>query len=74
MSIKFAYKLLKMNDDDTLDNSVVQHRCFEKPAPVLYYLLFLKQLTSRCAKNKNKKNKLTVNTGQVMFSGEIYYY
>ena len=55
MSIKFAYKLLKMNDDDTLDNSVVQHRCFEKPAPVLYYLLFLKQLTSRCAKNKKIK-------------------
>jgi len=65
-----------MNYDDTLDNSVVQHRCFEKPAPVLYYLLFLKQLTSRCAKNKKNKKilKLTVNTGQVMFSGEIYYY
>jgi len=23
---------------------------------------------------KNKKNKLTLNTDQVMFSGEIYYY
>jgi len=23
---------------------------------------------------KNEKEKLTVNTGQVMFSGEIYYY
>ena len=29
----------------------------------------LKQLTSKCS-----KNKITVNTGPVMFSGEIYYY
>ena len=39
--------------------------------------MFLKQLSSRCSKNKNKMKKiikLTVNTGQVMFSGEIYYY
>ena len=36
----------------------------------------LKQLTSRCSKNKKWKNnnKITVNAGQVMFSGEIYYY
>jgi len=33
----------------------------------------LKQLTSRCSK-KEEKRKLTVNTGQVMFSGKIYYY
>jgi len=33
----------------------------------------LKQLSSRCSKNK-KWIKLTVNTGQVIFSGEIYYY
>jgi len=36
----------------------------------------LKQLSSRCS--KNKKNdfliRLTINTGQVMFSEEIYYY
>ena len=32
--------------------------------------LSLKQLSSRCSKIK----KITVNTGQVMFSGEIYYY
>ena len=38
---------------------VRMHYCFD--------LVLLKQLTSRC------KN-LTVNTGQVMFSGEIYYY
>ena len=25
-------------------------------------------------KNKNMKKKITVNTGQVMSSGEIYYY
>jgi len=25
-------------------------------------------------KNEKNKLKLTVNTGQVMFSGEIYYY
>jgi len=36
----------------------------------------LKQLSSRFSKNKNwkKKLKLTLNSGQVMFSGEIYYY
>ena len=36
----------------------------------------LKQLSSRCSKNKIWKQilKLTVNTGQVMFSGEICYY
>ena len=33
----------------------------------------LKQLTSRFSKSK-KIIKLTVNTGQVMFSGEIFYY
>ena len=33
----------------------------------------LKQLSSWCSKNE-KKIKLTVNTDQVMFSGEIYYY
>jgi len=25
-------------------------------------------------KQKNEERKITVNTGQVMFSGEIYYY
>ena len=41
----------------------------------LYYPL-LKQLSSRYSKNKRtkKKMKLKVNTGQVMFIGEIYYY
>jgi len=35
----------------------------------------LKQLSSSFSKNKKWKIlKLTVNTGQVMFSGEIYYY
>jgi len=36
----------------------------------------LKQLFSRCSKNKKwmKILKLMLNTGQVMFSGEIYYY
>ena len=33
----------------------------------------LKQLSSSCSKNE-KIIKLTVNTGPVMFSGEIYYY
>jgi len=34
----------------------------------------LKQLSSRCLKNKKRKNKikLTVNTGLVIFSDEIY--
>ena len=32
----------------------------------------LKQLSSSCSK-KLKMNKITVNTGPVMFSGEIYY-
>ena len=32
----------------------------------------LKQLTSRCSKIQNEK-KITVNSGQVKFSGEIYY-
>jgi len=38
---------------------------------------FLKQLTSRYSKNKNKNEKmikLRVNTGQVMLSEEIHYY
>ena len=33
---------------------------------------FLKQLSSRCSKIYILK--LTVNTGQIMFSGKIYYY
>jgi len=38
--------------------------------------ILLKQLSSRCSKNIKMKKiiKLTVNTGQVMFSGKIYYY
>jgi len=34
---------------------------------------FLKQLCTRCS-NIKKKIKLTVNTGQVIFNGEVYYY
>ena len=43
----------------------------------LYTTNLLNQLYSRCSKiiKENKKEiKLTVNIGQVMFSGEIYYY
>jgi len=36
-------------------------------------IFILKQLSSKCLKNE-KILKLPVNTGQVMFSGEIYYY
>ena len=41
----------------------------------MYVGIRLKQLSYRCSKIKNEKIiKLTVNIGQVMFGGEIYYY
>jgi len=40
---------------------------------VFQQFVTLKQLTSRCLKIK-KIIKVTVNAGQVMFSGESYYY
>jgi len=43
------------------------------PAKQIKTKQMLTQLTSRCSKNKRNKKKLTVNTGQVIFSGEIYY-
>ena len=39
----------------------------------LTHQIHFKQLTSGCSKKKQMK-KNPVNTGQVMFSGEIYYY
>ena len=42
---------------------------------IKHFYFLLKQLSSRFSKNKNENIlKLTVNTGEVMFSGEIYYY
>jgi len=31
-------------------------------------------MTSRCSKKRRKKKEINGNTGQVMLSGEIYYY
>jgi len=51
-------------------------RCKYTTSICINYPNTLKQLTSRCSKIYKKNEniiKLTVNTGQVMFSGEIYY-
>jgi len=39
----------------------------------MYWAIVLKQMLKK-SKMKKKILKLTVNTDQVMFSGEIYYY
>ena len=47
--------------------------CYSREGFRLIWGFLLKQLSSKCSKNKRWKIiKLTVNTGQVMFSGEFY--
>jgi len=53
------------------ENLVYFNKCVS--LEVYYNAITLKQLSSRCS-NYKKWKKITVKTGQVIFSGEIYYY
>jgi len=77
----WVYKSLAMITQTQIIYRQSVHKCVMKDlvcqAGLLYWLVCpaLKQLNSRCSKKTEKKKQTkTVNTGQVMFIREIYYY
>jgi len=63
------------NNTGNCDYLLIELKHYHRPFLALLEPKILKQLSSRYSKKiKKNKIKLPVNTGQVMFSGEIYYY